>query len=250
MPRLALLIGSFIVTFGLLVSVWMISFGAFRRNAPPEATPTHTPYYTLAATPPPATPTAAPTPTRTPTPTPTATRGPTAPPRQTATPLATPAASLSFTPQPLRTPPPSFALPGGSDGETQIFLVSGSAFVASIVPDGGVIDPTTNGVILATTANVSDALSVTYAFDASQLPAGAVISKLDTRICGRGEGQFWEVYGPVGSNPTEYEVTPPEADGCWHFSDAPDEDLSVVASTMLDSRLYVEKVEYTVTFTQ
>ena len=124
----------------------------------------------------------------------------------------------------------------------------GGGFVESQVPDGGSINPVGDSIVIETTENSPDALWVTYRPDLAALPADAQIISVDTRVCGQGTGQFWEQYGPVGSNPNEYEVTQPEADGCWHFTDAPADDLSVIASVMLQSSLSIEKVEYTVTF--
>ena len=75
-----------------------------------------------------------------------------------------------------------------------------------------------------------------------------MIVNVDVRICGRGEGDFWEVYGPDGGDPFEYEVLPPQADGCWHFNGAPGHDLSVIGAVMLRSRMTIEFVEYAITF--
>ena len=253
---LLILVGSFLLTFTLLVSVWMVAFGGFSKAAEPIATPRHTPYYTLAATPPPPTATLTPTPTPTPKPTPkptpvsTGTHAPTG--RPTVAPSSSgPAATFDGTPAPLRTPPGSFVAPTFNAGDqTQTVAVYGSKFVFSQVPDGGKITPQGDGIIISTTSSSSDALWVTYRLDPSVLPAGAVISSVNAKICGQGAGQFWEAYGPVGSTPTEYEARPPDADGCWHFTDAPPTDISVIASTMLDSQMYIDRIEFTVTFSQ
>jgi hypothetical protein len=241
--RVALLLGSFLLTFALLSVVAMVSLG--QPGATLEPTPSHSPYYTLFATPPPATPT--PTPQATVVPTPVPSANPDATPQETPAPPPTPVAP-STTPVPLRTPAPSFAIPTTAGAETQVLVVAGADFVESQVPDGGSITPSEDGIVIQTTENSPDALWVTYRPDLAELPAGAQVLKVDTRVCGQGTGQFWEQYGPVGSNPNEYEVAQPEADGCWHFTDAPADDLSVIASVMLQSSLYVEKVEYTVTF--
>ena len=140
-------------------------------------------------------------------------------------------------------------------GETQTFVVSGGAFVSSDVPDGGSISPSRDGIVLETMATSTDALSVNYQLDPELLPVGRTIIKFDAQICGEGQGQSWEVSGPVGSTPTDYASAPPDADGCWHFSgvpasDAPTNDMAVTASTTLESQLYIERVVYAVTFGQ
>jgi len=247
MTRIAMLIGSFALTFALLSALWMVS-ARFLQGPAPTAAPTGTPYYELVATPPPATPEPTPAPTEAPTPEPTAVETPAQEsPRVTAAPTLS---GPSATPVPLRTPPPSFVLPSLGATDTQTIVVSGSAYTSSQVPDGASIVQSGDGIVLETTTNSPDALWVTYNLDAAALPPGAVVEKVDARVCGQGAGQFWELYGPVGSNPTEYEVSQPEADGCWHFTDAPGDDLSVIVATMLESTLYIETVEYTVTLAQ
>ena len=252
-----MLVGSFLLTFILLTVVWMLAFGGSgTRGAGSEPTPSRSPYYTLAATPPP--PTSTPPP---PTPMPTPTRHPSASPStvstaapSTAAPSADPLpspVSTGFSPPPLRTALPSVIdLPSTTPGSTETYVVVGSAYVSSDVPSNGRLATNGDKAMLETTSTSSDALWVTYMLDPGQLPVGAVINSVDVAICGRGEGTFWEVYGPPGSEPHEYEVIQPEADGCWHFADAPTSDLSVLAGTMLDSRLLIERVEYTITFAQ
>jgi hypothetical protein len=247
MVKASMLVGSFLITFALLSALWMLS-ARFLQAPAPTAVPTGTPYYELVATPPPATDVPAPTPTDQPTTAPTDLDTP-AP--ETTTPTVAPTPSgPPATPVPLRTPPPSFALPSPGAGETQTIVVAGNAYSSSQVPDGGSIKQSGDGIVLETTTNAPDVLWVTYTLDAAALPPGAVVEKVDTRVCGQGDGQFWEVYGPVGSTPTEQEVSQPEADGCWHFTDAPGDDLSVIVSTMLESTMYIETVEYTVTLAQ
>jgi hypothetical protein len=256
MKNFLVLLGSFLLTFALLVSVWMVGFGGFGSAAQPTATPYHTPYYTMAATPAPPTPTPEPTPTPTPQPTSTPSPAPTPTPLATPTVPVTPGASepepsVEASPAPLRTAPASFVVPSiGADEQTQTVDIAGGAFVDSQVPDGGSITAQNDGIIIATTSHASDEASVTYRLDPSELPEGAVITEVDTKVCGQGVGQFWETYGPVGGTPTEYEAVPPDADGCWHFTNAPADDISVIASTMLDSQLYVDHVEFTVTVSQ
>ena len=113
------------------------------------------------------------------------------------------------------------------------------------MPDGAELSRNGDLAVLRTTSTSADVLWVTYRVDPAQL-GGATIRTVDTAICGRGQGQFWEVYGPTGSNPVEYEVVPPSADGCWHFVDAATDDVSAIAIVMLESQLIIERVEFTV----
>lgn len=239
MTRLALLIGSFLVTFALLISVWMVSAGQlpFAGAASPTPSPSPAPVVTPAP----------PTPTQPPTPTPTSspTQTPTAQPTPTATPSPTP----SLSPAPLRTLPASFEpLPSSEPGGTRTFVMAGSEFTSFEIPENGRLVRNGDLAVLQTTGDTVDALWAIYRLDPTLLPVGVIIHSVDALVCGHGQGVFWEVYGPTGSTPTEYEVVQAGADGCWHFADAPTTDMSVIVSTMLASQLVIERVEFTITF--
>lgn len=197
---------------------------------------------------------AAPQPTSTPTPTaaPTATGSPTAPP--TATPSAAPTAAPTASPVPTAaptpvptappaTPPPSI----GPDG-IATYILDGAAFTAVDVPDGARVRRSGTDVILDSTRDAPGSTKVFWLLDPSALPQGRTIESVDGRICGIGEGDFWEVYGPPGSEPEEYEVTQPEADGCWHFGDAPGDYLEFHAEVEADSTLTITQVVYEIKF--
>jgi hypothetical protein len=246
--NLVLLAGSFMLTFALLLTVWMVATGA--PQATPQPSPTPAPPATLAPLPSqtPLTP-GLPTPSAPAAPTddPTTLPSPTVSAPPSATPFPLPSASWS--PPPMRTPPPSIApAPSVEPGEIQTLVIAGTAYVAADVPSNGQLLNTSRGALLETSRDSSDALWVTYDLPPERLPAGALIHSVDVRVCGIGEGDFWEVYGPPGGEPFEYEVVAPGADGCWHFFDAPAGDLSVIAATMLQSRLLIERIEYTITF--
>lgn len=238
MKRYALLGGSFLVTFALLVSVWMVGTGrsplgglAQTPSPPPTAAPTTTPVET-------ATPTGSPSPTATPTGTPSQTPSLTPPP-------ATPSPS----PAPLRTLPPSFAPPPSSrPGGSQTFTLTGAQYSSYQIPEAASLLLNGDALVMRTTSESDDAMWVTYRIEPTQLPAGATVHSVSVAICGYGSGQFWEVYGPTGSEPHEYEVVPPDADGCWHFRDAQTNDISAIAGTMLESTMVIERVVFTVTF--
>jgi hypothetical protein len=243
MKSFLLLAGAFVLTFALLLSVWMIGTGRSPFGGPratPTLAPTQAPPVTASVAP-----TNQPTPTASPTIMPTAT--PTASPSPTPTPppLQTP----SLSPAPLRTPPPSGSpLPSSQPGSSRTYTLTGIQYSSYQMPDNARLARNGDSLVLVTTAETPDVLWVTYRLDPALLPAGVIIHSVDADICGTGGGEFYEVYGPTGSDPTEYEVTPPDADGCWHFRDAPTTDMSVIASTMLDSQLVIERVVFTVTF--
>lgn len=182
-------------------------------------------------------------------------------PVQTATPSPTPTALQTEAPTPAPTPSPTTApLPtptpspvpqqSVAPGETVIYEFEGSEYVSADVPPGGRVRRVGTSVMIETTADSIDRVVVTWRLQSDALPPGAVIDHVDSRICGSGEGDFYEVYGPEGSEPEEYEVRPPEADGCWHFSDAPGDDLTFLGITETISTLTIDRVAYSVTFAE
>jgi hypothetical protein len=241
MKRYGVLVGSFLVTFALLVSVWMVGTGrsplgglAATPSPAPTEVPTVAPTVQLTAAP-----TGTPMPTATPSPTASPSPTPTAPP------LATPSPS----PSALRTAPPSGEpQPSGQPGNTQTFTMTGAEFTSYQMADHARLVKDGDALTLVTTAESEDALWVTYALDPALFAAGARVLSVDADVCGQGSGVFWEAYGPVGSTPDEYEVVPPDADGCWHFTNAATDEISVIVSTMLDSQMTIDQVVFRVTF--
>jgi hypothetical protein len=236
LKQLALLGGSFALTLALLFSVWMVAGGSIGPRVTPTPRPTDPPFPTA----PPATPTPVPSPTI----------AVTGAPSSTATPTLLPTLSPSPTPTqpPLRTPGPSVALPSTAPGDTQVFIVNGSDYVTADVPPGGVLNKVGTTAFMRTTTDSVDALWVTWRLDEASLPVGRTIHSVDVRICGSGQGHFWEVYGPDGGEPFEYEVVAPNDGDCWLFRDAPGHDLTVLGGVMLDSTMLITRVEYHVTF--
>jgi hypothetical protein len=230
MQQAALLGGTFLLTLALLLSGWMLVSGsAAAPTAAPSASPTAPPTASVGS----AGRTAAPSPTPS---------GPTT--------TRTPWNWFGVTPAPLRTPRPTIDLPRPSaePGETLTFRVDGRDYIESVVPEGARLSRFGSSVALDTTASAGEPLWVSWRLPAEELPAGAVIVSVDVSICGRGEGDFWEVYGPDGGDPFEYEVLPPGPDGCWAFSEAPGHDLSVIGGVMLRSRMVIDYIEYRITF--
>lgn len=146
-------------------------------------------------------------------------------------------------------PPSSGPLPSGQpSGDSQTYTLMGKEFTTYQVPEEGSLLLNGDSLVLRTTDDSTDVLWVVYRLDPGLLPAGATVYSVSSKVCGHGSGQFWEIYGPTGSEPHEYEVVPPEADGCWHFHDAQTTDISAIAATMLDSTMVVDRVIFTVTF--
>ena len=244
MKQFAVLAGTFLLTFALLVVFWMVGTGHSPFEA--AATPLPTSMPTVA-------PTFAPTnpPTLAPTPQPTPTTVATPPASPTLLPPTSPLATPSPSPAPLRTPPPSAEpQPSGQPGSSHTYTMTGAQYTSYQKPDNSSLLLNGDALTLVTTADSHDALWVTYTLDPALLPAGATVRSVDADVCGSGSGTFWEAYGPTGSDPNEYEIEPPDADGCWHFRNAATSDISVIVSTMLESRMTIEHIDFTVTFVQ
>jgi hypothetical protein len=238
MRQAGLLVGGFVITLAVLAGAF---FGVQQITGGPSATASPTPAPTTAAVGSPS-----PRPTLAPTPAPT--------PAPTVEPTSTPSPQPTATPTPATaapaTPAATASLPAPSVGQTGkiIVVVLGSQYTAANVPGNGKITPGNGGVITMTTdRTISEELDVAYNFPEGQIPAGFTIRSLDVRICGTGSGDFWETYGPPGSNPDEYEITRPATDGCWHYLGAPGDDTTVKAIIRLNTTMTITRVEYTAT---
>ncbi len=102
------------------------------------------------------------------------------------------------------------------------------------------------GITIATSRDADYPFRLEWVFAPSGLPPDALVSHIETRVCGRGTGDFYEVYGPYGSDPVEYEVKPPSDDGCWHFSGGPS-DYNVTVYVYGDSTLTIDRIEMDIT---
>ena len=102
------------------------------------------------------------------------------------------------------------------------------------------------GLVLTTSRKAPYPAHVAWSLDPGALPSAATVAWLDVRVCGHGSGDFYELYGPDGTDPVEYEMKPPAPDGCWHFAGAPaDFDVQIYANG--DSTMTVDRVEMVVT---
>ena len=110
----------------------------------------------------------------------------------------------------------------------------------TVGPDGS--------LTIETDRSTHDSPTITYRVPSDQLPLGRQIRAIDVRVCGTGHGDFWERYGPAGSEPFEYEAEAPASDGCWHFTGAPGPDSTVLIKQALGTRQTIVMVEYTFRF--
>jgi hypothetical protein len=233
MRQIPLIGAAFALTLAVLVGGYLVLRAAPPGAAPPTASPSPAASPTEVAV---ITPSPVPSPTWTPTPAPSGT--------------ATPAPSASDVPGPTITPVPSFV-----GGTTVVVTVRGQDYVlaSGLDPAHATITKLSGGGIrLDADGSSAEELTATYRFPASALPAGKIIRRIDTKVCGSGSGDFWESYGPPGSTPVEYEVEPPAADGCWHFAGAPGPDSTVIVVVNINpinvpSSMVIESVIYTIT---
>lgn len=221
--QLGLLAGTFALTLALLTAAWA-GLGSPAVTAPTPFPAVEDTSPTKMATAPPAT------------------RGPTAAPRATATPR--PAA----TPTPARTPRPSdgpspTATAGGEAQAT--YVVRGVDYdTAEVPPDATLTRLGDGSVVLETGASSTAPLTLAWRLPSPPITPGSRPAGIVVRVCGSASGDFWEVYGPVGGEPEEYEVEAPDSAGCWEFATAPDAELTVRVATELRTRMIVERIEY------
>ena len=236
MRQAALLVGAFALTLAVLVGVYLVVNGGGPAGTAAVASPTPSP----AAT---ATPTPRPKPSTTPvaaTPTPTPTAFATEAPQETLPP--------GWSPKPITSSAPGVSpVPDTTFGTAITVKVRGADYSGfDVQPHSSVAKLSSGSAVLTSSMDDSQPTSVAYTLPASAIPAGRQIARLDTVVCGSGGGNFWEVYGPDGSDPTEYEAQKPGSDGCWHFTRAPGRDTSVHADVQLASSFRIDSVTFTV----
>jgi len=242
MRQALLLVASFLVTFAILAGAYAVYLSVSSNVVTPSAAPSAATAVS-GATP------AAPTPARTP--------GPAATPAQTATPTPEPTPTRTPTPPTpgptSPTPRPTSAAPISSSpgtSKTVTVTVNGADYDRATVElvDSSSITPLPNGGVAIQTDRTSHgALFISWNVPSSESPRSGTIAHIDTAVCGRGSGDFWEIYGPPGSDELEYEAIPPSRDGCWHFHGAPGPDTTTTAGVTLNSRFEIRQVVYTFT---
>jgi hypothetical protein len=239
MRQALLLAATFLATFAILAGAYAVYLSVAGNVVTPSAAPSAATAVSDAT---PAAPTLAQTP------------GPAATPAQTATPTPEPTPTRTPTPGPTSpTPRPTSAPPISSSpgtNKTVTVTVNGADYDrASVEPvDSSSITPLPNGGVAIQTDRTSHGtLYISWTVPSSEFPRSGTIAHIDTAVCGRGSGDFWEVYGPSGSDDAEYEATPPSRDGCWHFHGAPGPDTKTTAGVTLNSRFEIYKIVYTFT---
>jgi hypothetical protein len=228
--------GLFAAAFGGTLVVLLVIFLAFEQVTAGSGSATASPSPSAVGTVP--TPTARPTPA----PLPSGNLRPTFVPTEAPTPIPTsePTLKPGQTARPTPTP-----VAGGSVVE---IVVPGQGYVLATVPGNGkIVKLSGGGVELRTTRDQSDELTLTYRLPIGKLPPGVKAGQVDAKVCGKASGDFWEMYGPTGALPSEHEVVPPAADGCWHFDGGSLDDTALFAIINLESRFRIDRVVYTVT---
>jgi hypothetical protein len=234
MRQFVLIGAAFALTLAVLVGGFLVLRALPPGAAAPTASPSPSPSPSQVAA---VTPSPVPSPTWTPTPAPS----------RSATPE--PSATSSAAATPTITPVPPFV-----GGEKIVVTVLGQDYVLAqgLVPTHATITKLSGGAIrLDTDGSLGDPLTVTYRASVS-VPAGKSIRRIDVKICGAGGGDFYESYGPPGSVPVEYELEPPDSDGCWHYAGAPGPDSKVIvavnqAAINMPSTMQIDRLVYTFT---
>ena len=239
MRQFALVGGVFALTVIVLFGGWL-ALGAIIGRAPAPTDVTTASPTTSSTEIAPATSTVASSPTL----------GPSSSTSAATSPAASPTPTSSAAPTPTIAPVPSVVA-----GQAIVVTLRGQDYVSAqgVDPLHATLTNLSSGSIrLRADGNSGDPLAVTYRLSPSRLPAGKSIRRIDVKVCGSGSGDFWESYGPPGSEPAEYEAVPPAADGCWHFAGAPGPDSTVIvdvniAALNVTSTMQIDRVVYTVT---
>ncbi len=158
----------------------------------------------------------------------------------TPTPTPTPTPEPGGTPVPTPTPVPP--------GKVVEIVVPGQAYAGVEIPENGSVTKLAGGgIVMKTTRELSEPMTVTYELPLSKLPSGMKVVRVDAAICGLASGDFWESYGPTGSEPYENEVSLPGPDGCWHYLGGSISDTAAFAIIRTETSFRIDRVVYTVT---
>ncbi len=171
--------------------------------------------------------------------------GHTASPLATRSPAPTGVAPATGAPQPTRSPSPAPSMDPA--GRIDV-VVRGTDYVSADVPSNGTLTRAANGVLTMTTTRlISAQLEVEWELPPDAIPPGYTLQQLDVKVCGTGNGDFWETYGPEGSEPVEHEATPPDRDGCWSYRGALGPDTKVIAIVRLGTTMVIQRIEFAAT---
>jgi hypothetical protein len=133
-----------------------------------------------------------------------------------------------------------------ASGTVLTITVDGIDYVSADT-DGAVIHLTPQGTSLRIESTGKGTSHVAYTIPPAALPPGTTLGRIDLKLCGAAGGNFWEIYGPSGSDTNEQEVTQPLADGCWHFENGFGDSSYVDVYVVSKSFLRIDKLFYTVT---
>ena len=138
-----------------------------------------------------------------------------------------------------------------SSGQTVIHLVSPADYVEARIRGDSRLERLADGSIrvISTRASNADQYVEWLVADEEIMPAGTEAATVVTLVCGRGSGDWWEVYGPYGSEEFEYEVTEPGEDGCWTFNESGRHtDFRVEIWLSGNAEMTISRIEFHVTY--
>ena len=136
-------------------------------------------------------------------------------------------------------------------GQVRVYRIEPANYEEARIRGNATLEILPNGSVRVTSTRESAADQyVEWRIDPEAvLPPGAPISTIETIVCGSGEGDWWEVYGPYGSDEFEYEVISPGPDGCWRFHERDRyTDFRVEIWLSGDATLTISRIEFHVTF--
>ena len=152
------------------------------------------------------------------------------------------------------TPHPNASQPregAPSSGQTVIHLVAPTDYAEARIRGDARLEPLPDGSIrvVSTRASNADQYVEWLVEDERIMPPGMQAARVVTLVCGRGSGDWWEVYGPYGSEEFEYEVTAPGEDGCWAFNETGRyTDFRVEIWLSGNAEMTISRIEFRVTY--
>lgn len=144
--------------------------------------------------------------------------------------------------------PASGAPPGGS--QVLIHVVAPTDYVEARIRGDARLEELPDGSIrvISTRASAADQYVEWLVDPGAIMPPGAQADRVVTLVCGRGSGDWWEVYGPYGSEEFEYEVTEPGEDGCWTFTETGRyTEFRVEIWLSGNAEMTISRIEFTIT---
>ncbi|MBM4407457.1 MAG: hypothetical protein FJ038_02370 [Chloroflexi bacterium] len=171
-------------------------------------------------------------------------------PTTTAGPADTPRPTPHPTPAP--TPPPTPApTPTPLTGQTRVHRVAPTSYVEARIRGDSRLEALPDGSIrvVSTRASNADQYVEWWVDESVIMPPGSQAARVVTVVCGGGSGDWWEVYGPYGSDEFEFEVTGPGSDGCWYFNESGRHtDFRVEIWLSRNAEMTISRIEFHVTF--